>query len=562
MDTTYTGTLQISVVSALGMTPIPGATVTVSYTGDPDSPLETMTTDESGQTPTITLDAPPRELSLSPDITAQPYSEYNIQVTAEGFEPVLVSGSEILAGEFSLQPIRMNPLNVTEEEEKVVVIPAHTLFGEYPPKIPEEEIKPMNETGEIVLSRVVIPEYVIVHDGVPEDPTARNYWVRYKDYIKNVASSEIYSTWPESAIYANILVIQSFTLNRIYTEWYRGRGYDFTITSSTAYDQKWIYGRNVFEEILQDLFEIFDDEAKKKMRDISNVLPKKTDFSKSIMIPNDLMPDIKIPDIKMTEQMSEVFALGKEMGELARMPGIEKALLNLGAAAEAIKIDFVPSGVISVTESLNGTARIAELNGITTLMKKWASTVEELGVKIPSNEGASFRMKNALEKYMDAVRKTYSDLAGYDLFKTYANVPLDELIQVDELIQQNDNEIYDYLDGRIIMPEEEFQEILAEQVKNPDILRRIINFEDELKRKHLCVWILMAAIYTIFISPVVEDVSDKIRTTVCEGTKEVLGELPDVLYNVAEDNAENAGQEQNLLPDIMIPEKDEDESEG
>ena len=117
------------------------------------------------------------------------------------------------------------------------------------PWIPEEEIKPMNETGEIVLSRVVIPEYVIVHDGDPEDPTARNYWVRYKDYIKNVASSEIYPTWPESAIYANILVIQSFTLNRVYTEWYRGKGYDFTITSSTAYDQKWVYGRNVFEEI-------------------------------------------------------------------------------------------------------------------------------------------------------------------------------------------------------------------------------------------------------------------------------------------------------------------------
>lgn len=248
-DTTYTGTLQISVVSALGMSPIPGATVTISYTGDPDSPIETLTTDESGQTPEINLKAPPRELSLTPDITEQPYSEYNIQVTAEGFETVLVSGSEILAGAYSLQPIRMNPLDVTEEEEKVVVIPPHTLFGEYPPKIPEEEIKPMNETGEIVLSRVVIPEYVIVHDGDPEDPTARNYWVRYKDYIKNVASSEIYPTWSESAIYANILVIQSFTLNRIFTEWYRGKGYDFTITSSTAYDQKWIYGRNVFEEI-------------------------------------------------------------------------------------------------------------------------------------------------------------------------------------------------------------------------------------------------------------------------------------------------------------------------
>lgn len=249
MDTSYTGTLQVSVTSSLGLTPIPGAVVSISYTGDPDSPLETLITDESGQTETVSLDAPPRGLSLSPDIIAQPYSEYNIHVAAEGFEPVLVSGSEILAGEFSLQTIRMNPLNVTEEEEKVVIIPAHTLFGEYPPKIPEEEIKPMPDTGEIVLSRVVIPEYIIVHDGVPEDPTARNYWVRYKDYIKNVASSEIYSTWPESAIYANILVIQSFTLNRVYTEWYRGRGYDFTITSSTAYDQKWIYGRNVFEEI-------------------------------------------------------------------------------------------------------------------------------------------------------------------------------------------------------------------------------------------------------------------------------------------------------------------------
>ena len=99
-DTTYTGTLQISVVSALGMSPIPGATVTISYTGDPDSPIETLTTDESGQTPEINLKAPPKELSLTPDITEQPYSEYNIQVTAEGFETVLVSGSEILAGAY------------------------------------------------------------------------------------------------------------------------------------------------------------------------------------------------------------------------------------------------------------------------------------------------------------------------------------------------------------------------------------------------------------------------------------------------------------------------------
>lgn len=215
----YTGTIKISVFSSLGLIPIENATVTITYTGDPDSPLTVLTTDSSGQTPTIELPAPPLELSLEADNEIQPYSEYNIEVTANGYEPVYVSGSEIFSGQLSLQPIRMNPLETTEEEEKIVIIPAHTLFGVFPPKIPEAEIKPQAETGEIVLSRVVIPEYVIVHDGDPNDPTAPNYWVRYKDYIKNVASCEIYSTWPESTLYANILVIMSFTLNRVFTEW-------------------------------------------------------------------------------------------------------------------------------------------------------------------------------------------------------------------------------------------------------------------------------------------------------------------------------------------------------
>lgn len=213
------GSLKISVISSLGMVPIENATVTVSYTGDPDSPIQTLTTDSSGQTPVIELPAPPVTLSLDSSAQEQPYSEYNIGVTAEGFEPVLISGSEILAAQLSLQPIRMTPTDSMAETDNIVVIPAHTLFGIYPPKIPEDEIKPMPDTGEIVLSRVVIPEYVIVHDGVPQDSTAPNYWVRYKDYIKNVASCEIYSTWPESALYANILAIMSFTLNRVYTEW-------------------------------------------------------------------------------------------------------------------------------------------------------------------------------------------------------------------------------------------------------------------------------------------------------------------------------------------------------
>lgn len=250
MNNQSTGTLQVSVVSSVAYIPIEGATVRISYTGDPDSPILTLTTDSSGETEVVSLPTPPLSYSLDPDSLQQPYAEYNIFVTADGYEPVYVTGSEMFANELSLQPIRMNPVEMeVGEEEKRVDIPVHTLFGDYPPKIPEDEIKPMAETGEIVLSRVVIPEYIIVHDGVPSDSSAPNYWVRYKDYIKNVASCEIYSTWPESTLYANILVIMSFTLNRVYTEWYRNQGYNFTITSSTAYDQKWIYGRNTYENI-------------------------------------------------------------------------------------------------------------------------------------------------------------------------------------------------------------------------------------------------------------------------------------------------------------------------
>ena len=128
----------------------------------------------------------------------------------------------------------------------------------YPPKIPENEIQPTNQSGEIVLSKVVIPETVVVHDGPPSDSSAANYYVRYADYIKNVASSEVYSTWPRETLKANVLAIMSFTLNRVYTEFYRNKGYNFTITSSTAYDHKWIYGRNVFESISDVVDEIFN----------------------------------------------------------------------------------------------------------------------------------------------------------------------------------------------------------------------------------------------------------------------------------------------------------------
>ena len=132
-----------------------------------------------------------------------------------------MSGAEIFSGETAIQDISLIPADTAEPDSaELFVIPDHTLWGDYPPKIPESEIKTVEETGEIVLSRVVIPEFVVVHDGPPSDANAKNYYVRYRDYIKNVASSEIYSTWPEATIQANVLAIQSFTLNRVYTEWY------------------------------------------------------------------------------------------------------------------------------------------------------------------------------------------------------------------------------------------------------------------------------------------------------------------------------------------------------
>lgn len=257
-DGSYTGGLQINVTSSVGFLPIKDAKVTISFTSEPRRIVETLTTDESGQTEAIQLPAPAFDLSQEPS-EIRPYEEYDINIEAPGFEPVTISGSEVLPDVTSLQPVSMIPQEIQKEPEEDIMIPDHTLYGDYPPKIPEDEIKPMNESGEIVLSRVVVPEFVVVHDGVPDDTSAPNYYVRYRDYIKNVVSSEIYATWPESTLYANTLAIMSFTLNRVYTEWYRNKGYNFTITSSTAYDQKFIYGRNIYTNIDQLVDSIFNN---------------------------------------------------------------------------------------------------------------------------------------------------------------------------------------------------------------------------------------------------------------------------------------------------------------
>ncbi len=253
-----TGKLKVSVTTGQGYTPIPGVRIEIADTGNPNDTLETLETDASGISETVDLNAPPLEFSMEPSDN-QPYAEYNLKLSAPGYDERIISGVQIFSGETGLQNIRLTPSQGTQDIYNPLVINGHTLWEFYPPKIAEAEIKPLNESGEIVLRQVVVPETIVVHDGVPTDSTAQDYYVPYLDYIKNVASCEIYSTWPEATIQANVLAIMSFTLNRVYTEWYRNKGYSFTITSSTAYDHKWMPGKTTYESISRAVDSLYNN---------------------------------------------------------------------------------------------------------------------------------------------------------------------------------------------------------------------------------------------------------------------------------------------------------------
>lgn len=255
-----TGQLQINVFDGSIANPLSNTTVSVTVSGQPQSIVGEVLTNSSGKTDTLTLDAPPVEYSLNPG-SPKPYSDYDVIIKKDGFEPIAINGVQILPDAIAAQNVYMKKSDNNEISERSYTIPDHTLYGNFPPKIAEEAVKPLPKaSGFVVLDKVVIPEFIVVHDGSPYDDSAPNYWIPYQDYIKNVASSEIYATWPEEAIKANVLVIISFTLNRVFTEWYRSRGKNFTITSSTAYDQKFVYQRNIFQEIsnvVDDIFSTF-----------------------------------------------------------------------------------------------------------------------------------------------------------------------------------------------------------------------------------------------------------------------------------------------------------------
>ena len=209
-----------------------------------------LSTNSLGLTETIDLSAPSFAYSQEPT-NNMPYSLYDITVERSGFETVVIKEAQIFPNETAYQRVNLVERNNlrASRADVIVVLPA---------KIPENPDKPLPlPSSGVVLPQPVIPEYITVHEGSPNDNSAPNYRVPYKDYLKNVASCEIYSTWPETTIRANIFCIVSFTLNRIYTEWYRGKGKNFDITSSTAYDHAFNYGRNIYDSISKVVDEIF-----------------------------------------------------------------------------------------------------------------------------------------------------------------------------------------------------------------------------------------------------------------------------------------------------------------
>lgn len=252
------GYLKVNVYSDTVANPIANATIDIIKNGEV---IDSVKTNENGETEKITLNTVDKSYSEEEQYEVKPYETYDLLVKALGLRDKKIEGVQILADTTSLQEVYLESIDEGEGEQTDVITP-NTLWGNYPEKISEDQEETETGITTYVLQRVEVPQNIIVHDGTPSNNSAKNYTVPFIDYIKNVASSEIYSTWPEETIKANVLAIISFTLNRVYTEWYRNKGYDFTITSTTTYDQKYTRGGTIFEPISNIVDDIFNNYLK------------------------------------------------------------------------------------------------------------------------------------------------------------------------------------------------------------------------------------------------------------------------------------------------------------
>ena len=248
--------------------PVAGASYTINdKTG---KILFSGLTNQNGESRVYELYAPNKSETLHPEVGKQPYGKYDVHITKSGFVTIHVIDVEIFDGETSIQPVAMLPLSEGEDPEETIVIPPPTCTEATP------EQNNMYQPGRVLSAaestpvlaapqqRVIIPDFITVHLGTPANTSARTVRVPFIDYVKNVTSSEIFPTWPTNAIIANVHVIVTFALNRIYTEWYRSRGRNFDITNSTTVDQAFVYGRNIFQNISQIVDGIFNVFARRQ----------------------------------------------------------------------------------------------------------------------------------------------------------------------------------------------------------------------------------------------------------------------------------------------------------
>lgn len=254
------GYLTMQARTAHDALPLPG--VRVSVFDDEQNRIYELATDENGETRRVALETMDKSYSQNENFMGTPYITYNVLAQAEGFEPVSVVDIPIFDGESAHLPLVLVPMQGQEREQTqtqvTVGAPAVTMEGEREP----EGFLQSGESSQ-VLRQVAIPNPITVHLGAP-DSYASNVQVSFPDYVKNVASSEIYPTWPENALRANIYAIITFALNRVYTEWYRAKGYPFDITNSTAYDQAFVYGRPIYDSISRIVDEIFNEYVRRQ----------------------------------------------------------------------------------------------------------------------------------------------------------------------------------------------------------------------------------------------------------------------------------------------------------
>lgn len=251
------GYLTIQARTAHDAIPLEG--VRIRVLDDEGRSVYELTTDESGEAQLVSLETVSRELSLDPYYGGEAYVGYDVFAQAAGFHPIHVVGIPIYERETARLPLMFVPMSEGQRSmgatEIVVGRPAASMREARYQEAPVEEPR--------VLRQVIIPNPITVHLGRPA-AYASNVQVPFPDYVKNVASSEIYPTWPEASLRANIYAIITFALNRVFTEWYRSQGYDFDITNSTAYDQAFVYGRPIYESISRVVDDIFNEYVRRQ----------------------------------------------------------------------------------------------------------------------------------------------------------------------------------------------------------------------------------------------------------------------------------------------------------